>query len=169
MKDREIEYKFTVHSMDLALTRRTIQDQDIFQGNVEGGQDNDFYWGLDPITQLRIRNGCLVELKRKDRGDNVDRLERMLWLVDGRGSRKFFTDMLGRDPDLYLQKVYFRWHLQRGMEISISMVTDDPKKRIFLEVEGPALSDVKSTSKKLQSMMELTREERSLWEIFRKA
>lgn len=175
---REIEKKFTV-KFPYNLDEIDHSISQLFSGEIEDtivGASKDLYWkprtGQKRQDLVRLREleagRCELTYKWKDQGDNVNRVEVNVRTEDTQQLLAYQGYVHGR-PSASVQKSYTVFHLNNKVDISTYIVENDPNPdRIFLEVEGPSLKAINAVIRILEDELDLIREKRSLFEIFRK-
>jgi len=180
---REVEKKYIVGGVlgnipDLAaVIRRNLS----VVGEVPLQESRDFFWEVPNADFLRLReNSRELTVKVTDKGDIVDRIEENV-LVDWDSmvaARKLATLLFG-EPSAVLTKRFIVFHVNLYNQISykhhtpaivcLYEVLEDPKYRIFLEVEAHDVNTVDRTVADLSTALVLTQEMSSLYQIFKGA
>ena len=167
---REVERKFVILGSSYDEVYKFLSST--FYVNLGTTISYDLYWGATGVDFIRLReNSQELTVKVTDKQTIIDRIEenakvskedmkameRAMTLVHGhpmRLTKKFsvFTGDLFGTEDRVIYCIY--------------EVQDDPKKRLFFEVEAPDIESVDEALSALKPIFELQPQTKSLYQIF---
>lgn len=176
--DREIEQKFYVDGVDYTELCRRVDLALGFNGILLTTSLHcstmDYYWRISDGKTLRLRDSWghtddgfsrslkEVTLKSKDKGNNLDRLELNLGVLDSQTAYSILESIHGKPVGRINKDKEYVVFTRDGAVISVALVNDE----LFLEVEGESFLHVNQYVGLIQQEVTLQPETRSLFEIF---
>jgi hypothetical protein len=172
---REIEKKF-IFNQRLDIASDLLEDFLNFCGierSIKNCKTTDHYWNVAGGT-FRIRDshgtnekGGKAELreltfKRQDKGDTFDRQEYNANILHLAPLYAMFSDAFGKAGVLEKDETVF--FLENKAVVSISKVNQD--NFVYVEVEAPSAILVEEICKHLLTIFDMTRESRTLYELY---
>lgn len=169
-KNKEIEKKYVVKGSSLDVSFNILKTL-LASYRTYSDTSTDIYWHTPAALKknadfIRVRqfdetHGELT-VKKAIRG-NTYRVEIDL-LADPRQSVALVKQLIGK-PAGRITKTYKTLLLDK-LNTTVSLYKIKNDKRIFLEVEARSLSKVESILKKIEQVLDITYESRSLYQIF---
>lgn len=173
--NREIEVKYRVDGYSLTEMWTALNEMGILEveRTVEFCLTKDFYFAAPDVDIVRLRdslgwdqNGFSRQLreltvKRKDRGNNFNRLEINAGITDCASQLEMLTLLFG-EPIAQISKEERVMWLKDGTILSLACIGSD----LFLEIEGPNEDTVYWYHDLFNNEFILSREDKSLIEIY---
>jgi CYTH domain-containing protein len=167
--NREIEKKFLIKTgMSKAEVDYIIQREFDPTREYYGSSEDLFFLPQDrtraDFIRLRALNDGTTELtiKKKDRGNNTDRMEQNIDVHPFNKTREFCRTLFG--PELTTLNKTFSHFERDGIEVSTALVEGYPY--LILEVEAPTEAQIERVTTVLSRVLPLEVENQSLFELF---
>lgn len=131
----------------------------------------DKFWESKGVDFIRLRASSLeLTVKVTDKGTVMDRIEENVVIASEAELEvtERFLNLVHGKAKFTLTKDFAVFTGIQGTVISLYAVNEDPKRRVFIEVEGESLSAVNKALKILRPQLPPMKQElRSLYQIFK--
>lgn len=178
---REVEKKFIATGASYDVLKERIYSFTAIPDVLADSKSSDLYWKAPHVDFVRLReNSQELTVKVTDKGTITDRIEENV-VVEERsmGAAEKLMTLLFGPMCLRLTKRFLVVNIKTfpapGTEFNAILclysIVGDPSSRVFLEVEAESLRIVDEVVEKLKKSLpdiELTQENRSLFQIFNK-